>query len=226
MRRNRTIMDRLERNRIYRMASERATTVALAATPGLFGEIRHTGRPCVIVPRHSSERRDYVPMLLSDGSDIAHDSCMFVPGATLFDFGVLSSAMHMSWLRHIGGRIKSDYRYSANLVLNTFPWPVATAQQRARIEDLARQILDQRTAYPASTLADLYDPDTMPRDLTRAHHALDAAVDRLYRPAVFASDRGRAEHLFGLYENLVAPLAALALRRPGRRRTRIVADVF
>ena len=116
----------------------------------------------------------------------------------------------MAWLRHIGGRLKSDYRYSIGLVYNTFPWPEMSAVQEGKIAELAQGILDARAAWPTSTLADLYDPDLMPPNLRKAHQVLDVAVDRLYRKAPFASERERVEHLFGLYEKLVAPLEAAA----------------
>jgi hypothetical protein len=148
-----------------------------------------------------------------------------LPDASLWDFGVLTSAMHMSWLRHIGGRLKSDYRYSIALVYNTFPWPDATPAQRKRIEALAQAVLDAR-AMPknaTSSLADLYDPDTMPAELRKAHRELDAAVDKLYRARPFGSDRERVEHLFPLYEALVQPTsaAAKANKRTDRRVARL-----
>ena len=118
----------------------------------------------------------------------------------------------MAWLGHIGGRLKSDYSYSSGLVYNTFPWPDETPAQRAKIEALAQAVLDARLAHPTASLADLYDPDTMPGDLRKAHHALDLAVDRLYRTAPFASDRDRVEHLFGRYEALVNPLATAGVK--------------
>jgi len=208
IRQSRIITERLEKVRQYRLASTRATTRALAATPALFGEIRHTGEPFVIIPRHSSERREYIPMEFNDGRSIAHDSCVFAPGASLFDFAVFTSAMHMTWLKHIGGRLKNDYRYSAGLVLNTFPWPSANDLQRSKIVDIAQQILNARALFPNSSLADLYDPDVMPTELRKNHRALDGAIDKLYRGAAFSGDRDRVEHLFGLYEKLVAPLTA------------------
>jgi hypothetical protein len=123
----------------------------------------------------------------------------------------------MAWLRQIGGRLKSDYRYSAGIVYNTFPWPEATDTQRVKIRGLARAVLDARQKFPNSTLADLYDADVMPPPLRKAHRALDEAVDKLYRPAAFSGDRDRVEHLFGLYEGMVTPLVARA-RPSGRRR--------
>jgi len=131
--------------------------------------------------------------------------------------------MHMAWMRAITGRMKSDYMYSVGVVYNTFPWPEATPAQRARVEALAQGVLDARAAHPTSSLADLYDPDTMPSNLRKAHRALDEAVDRLYRRAPFASDRDRVEHLFGLYEALVNPLATAGVasnRRVARRAAR------
>jgi hypothetical protein len=137
--------------------------------------------------------------------------------ATLYDFAILISRSHMAWLAHIGGRLKSDYRYSIGLVYNTFPWPESTPAQRAKVEALAQVVLDARAAHPTSSLADLYDPDTMPANLRRAHAALDLAVDRLYRAAPFATDRDRVEHLFGRYEALVNPLERLGAVRNKRQ---------
>ena len=128
----------------------------------------------------------------------------------------------MAWMREITGRMKSDYMYSIGVVYNTFPWPEASDTQRAEIEELAQAVLDARDAYPDSSLADLYDPDTMPPDLRRAHKTLDKAVDRLYRKKPFDSDRERVEHLFGLYEKLVNPMsdADCQNKRTARNRAR------
>ena len=127
--------------------------------------------------------------------------------------------MHMAWMRTVTGRMKSDYMYSVGVVYNTFPWPEMSAVQEGKIAELAQGILDARAAWPTSTLADLYDPDLMPPNLRKAHQALDLAVDRLYRKAPFASERERVEHLFGLYEKLVAPLEAAAKVKvkPGKK---------
>jgi hypothetical protein len=128
-----------------------------------------------------------------------------VTGASLWHFGILTSRMHMSWLRHIGGRLKSDFRYSIGVVYNTFPWPEADEKQRARITNLAQGVLNARAEFKAASLADLYDVDAMSPSLSHAHHELDLAVDKLYRKTAFASDRERVEHLFGLYEHLIMP---------------------
>ena len=211
------IRERLRLVREYRDKSNRASTKRLAKFPALFGEVRHTGEPFVLVPRHSSERRDYVPIGFFGGSEVAHDSCNFIPGATLAHFGVLTSRMHMAWLHHIGGRLESRLRYSIGLVYNTFPWPKADEAQMRRIESLAQAVLDERAKHTLASLADLYDPDTMPPGLRSAHAKLDAAVDRLYRATPFPSDRARAEHLLALYE---ASLGALPLNGPAPKARR------
>jgi len=215
------VAERIRKNRAYRSKSTRSGTRKLASFPSVFGEIRHNDRPFVLIPRHSSERREYVPMGFFDATNVAHDSCLFVSSGTLFDFALLTSAAQMAWMRDIGGRLESRYRYSIGLVYNTFPWPDATPAQRAKIEVLAQAVLDAR-ALPknaTSTLADLYDPDRMPGELFKAHKALDAAVDRLYAAKGFADDRARVEHLFRLYEALVMPTTAApaANRRTSRR---------
>ena len=137
----------------------------------------------------------------------------------LADFALLTSAMHMAWLRHIGGRLKSDYRYSIGLVYNTFPTPPAGADL-SKLEPLAQAVLDARAAHPDVTLSDLYDPDLMPPNLRRAHQSLDRAVDRLYRAKRFSSEHDRVEYLFMLYEKMRTPLAAMMQEKPKRRRTR------
>ena len=128
--------------------------------------------------------------------------------------------MHMAWMRAITGRMKSDYMYSVGVVYNNFPVPDADGRARAKISALAQAVLDARANYPDATLADLYDPDTMPPDLRKAHQALDLAVDRLYRKEPFASDRERVEHLFGLYEKLTANLLTGAPPKKGGRKKR------
>ena len=212
------IMGRLSANRTYRDASTRAATKRLADIPALFGEIRQSNGPFVLVPRHSSERRSYVPLSFFDADEIAHDSSLFLPAGSVGTFGVLTSAIHMSWLRNIGGRLKSDYRYSISLVYNTFPWPNLTDADKARLDTLAQAVLDARAAHPGATLADLYDPDVMPADLRKAHRALDLAVDRLYRKAPFESDRERVEHLFMLYEQMTVGLLAMPAKTKRRKK--------
>ena len=142
---------------------------------------------------------------------IANGSSLIIPGATLYDFGVLSSAMHVAWMRYTCGRMKSDYQYSSQIVYNNYPWPDAVSdKQRAVVEAAAQGVLDARASFPGSTLADLYDPLAMPPALVKAHAELDRAVDLCYRPQPFENDRQRVEFLFFLYEKLIAPLTAPA----------------
>jgi N-6 DNA Methylase len=208
------VLAHIDANRKYRLKSTRETTRKLAKVPQLFGEVRHTGKPFVLVPRHSSEKRDYVPMGYFEGKEIAHDSCLFVQNCERHHFSLITSRMHMSWLRFIGGRLKSDYRYSIGLVYNPFPWPDLDDAKKEKLNKLGQAILDARANHPQSTLADLYDPLTMPTDLRKAHEANDKAVDQLYRKEAFASDRARVEFLLARYEQITAPALALAAQKP------------
>ena len=145
---------------------------------------------------------------------------MLFPDAELYHFGVLTSEMHMAWVRYVCGRLKSDYRYSAGIVYNNFPWPATVGdKQRAAVESAAQDVLDARAKFPTSTLADLYDPLAMPGKLVKAHNTLDNAVDRCYRKETFPSDNARVEFLFARYEELTAPLTAAKPKR-GRRKTK------
>jgi hypothetical protein len=216
------VMERVEAVRRHRLASNRATTRELASTPTLFGEDRQPSRRYLIVPGVSSEQRQYIPMAFCEANVIANNLVYGLEGATDWILGVLTSAMHMSWVRTVAGRLESRYRYSAKLVYNNFPWPTPTPEQRARVEEKAHAVLAAREPHlpprGTATLADLYDPNTMPRELLRAHTELDRSVERCYRPEPFRSDRERVEHLFRLYQELTAPLLPAAGR--GRRRTR------
>ncbi len=214
------VIERVRKVRDFRSKSKKAATRKLADYPTDF-EVSNTPTASYLVfPEVSSERRDYVPIGWLEPPTLPSNLVQTLLNATLYDFAILTSRAHMSWLAHIGGRLKSDYRYSIGLVYNTFPWPDASPAQRAKVEALAQAVLDARAAYPTSSLADLYDPDTMPANLRKAHTALDTAVDRLYRPkssgAPFASDRDRVEHLFGRYEALVNPLERLGAAKNKR----------
>lgn len=172
----------------------------------------------LVIPNTSSERRDYIPIGWLTPEVIANQKLRILPNANTFQFGILTSRMHMAWMRAITGRMKSDYMYSVGVVYNNFPWPEAPDDKtKDRIRALAQAVLDARATHPGATLADLYDPDTMPPDLRKAHRALDEAVDRLYRKEPFASDRERVEHLFVLYEKLAAPVLAAASAKVKRK---------
>jgi len=214
------VMQRIAAVRQFRSQSCRASTLQLANTPTRFQVTVIPKAPFLVIPEASSERRDYAPIGWLNPPTIPSNLVRVLLDADRWHFGILTSAMHMAWLRQIGGRLKSDYRYSVGIVYNTFPWPEATEPQRTKIRSLAQAVLDARAQFPTSTLADLYDVDAMPPQLRKAHRALDDAVDKLYRSAIFTGDRDRAEHLFGLYEKLVAPLTVpspQAARRPRRR---------
>ncbi len=209
------VMARLEAVRSFRAASTKAQTRELAAFPGSFAEIRQPDSRFVVIPRHSSEERPYVPMGFCPASDVLHDSCTSVPGATLYHFGVLMSVMHMAWVKTVCGRLESRFRYSNNIVYNNFPWPVLEKKadeeraQRARagIEAAAQAVLDARAAEADATLADLYNPP-MPTKLLKAHRALDAAVDAAYALSGgkkhWKSDAERVAYLFTLYQRLTS----------------------
>jgi type I restriction-modification system DNA methylase subunit len=193
-------------------------TVALALTPTVYHVNVVPDSPFLVVPQTTSERREYVPIGWLEPPTIPSDKLRLLPNADLWHFGILTSAMHMAWMRAITGRMKSDYMYSVGVVYNTFPWPDASEAQKEKIRALAQAVLDARALYPGATLADLYDPDLMKKELRQAHRALDAAIDRLYRAAPFASDRERVEHLFALYEKLSSPLTAAPKPAKGKRK--------
>ena len=138
------------------------------------------------------------------GDVISSNLNLIVIGAELYDFGILTSAMHMAWMLTVCGRLEMRYRYSASIVYNTFPWPTVSEEQKKAVSELADMVLNIRNMYPDKTLAEMYDPDKMPEPLAEAHHNLDVAVDSLYRNTPFESDEERLQLLFKLYEKLVA----------------------
>ena len=195
------VMQRVAAVRDYRLASKKEQTRKRAATPTRFAEDRQPNADYILIPRTSSERRDYLPMGFMPAEVIAGDT-IIIPNATKYHFGVLTSRMHMAWMRAVCGRLKSDYRYSSTLVYNNFCWPEVTEEQKAKIEAAAQAVLDARSACPGQSFADLYDPLTMPPDLVKAHQKLDALVDRAYGHT-FANDAERVAHLFNLYARAV-----------------------
>ncbi len=212
------VMARLERVRGFRAESKRPKTRELAETPALFAFTTIPSGPFMAIPKVSSERREYIPFAYYTPPTIPSDLVFVLNHAEPWHFTLLTSRMHMAWLRAVGGRLKSDYRYSGGMVYNTFPIPELTDESRARLGNLAQAVLDARARYPECSLADLYDTLSMPTELRKAHKALDTAVDRLYRPAPFADDRERVEHLLARYEAMTAGL--LTAPAPKRRRAR------
>jgi hypothetical protein len=218
------VKERIMLVREYRRQSKRGATLALVDTPTAFNVTVIPDSPFLAIPEVSSETRDYVPIGWLEPPVIPSNKLRLLPNATLWEFGILTSRMHMAWLEDIGGRLESRFQYGIGIVYNTFPWPYATSAQRKKVEALAQAVLDAR-ALPknaTSSLADLYDPDTMPAELRKAHRDLDLAVDKLYRARPFGSDRERVEHLFPLYEALVQPTsgAPKANKRTARRTAR------
>ncbi|MGH8691095.1 MAG: type IIL restriction-modification enzyme MmeI, partial [Burkholderiales bacterium] len=200
----------------HRLQSKRETTGALAATPTLFGEIRQPQVPYLLIPSVSSERRAYVPVGFMQPDTIASNLVLIVPGATHYHFGVLCSTMHMAWVRFVAGRLESRYRYSNQVVYNNFPWPEPPPDKQAKaIEAGANAVLAARAKYPNSSLADLYDPLSMPPELAKAHQALDRAVDATYGKRSFASDAERVAFLFELYHEYTSLLPVDA--KPARK---------
>jgi hypothetical protein len=197
------IVKRLEKVRIFRESSNKETTRNDAQMPHKFSEDRFNKNYGLFVPRVSSERRNYIPFGFIEDV-VVLDSAQAIYDAEPWLFSVLTSRMHMTWVRAVAGRLKSDYRYSSQLVYNTFPFPVISERQKAELEECTWRIIDEREYHSEKTLAQLYDPDKMPEGLRQAHRANDAAVERLYRSRPFETDEERLEYLFKLYEQMLA----------------------
>ncbi len=174
------IMDRVEKVKQFRLSSTKAATQKSADTPTLFQEIRHPDSEYIIIPCHSSEARRYIPFGFVSPDILVNNAVQLIPGAEIYHFGVMMSNVHMAWTRAVCGRIKSDYRYSKDVVYNNFPWPTPTDEQKAKIEKTAQAILDARSLYPDCSLADLYDEMLMPPELRKAHLQNDKAVMQAY----------------------------------------------
>ena len=200
------VLKRAELVKQFRLDSVAPSTQKFAATPTLFRD-RNRPETFIVVPRVSSENRPYIPFGFFDKNSIVSDTCMSIPNGNQYHFGVLMSKMHMAWVKYICGRLKSDFRYSKDIVYNNFPWPDnLTEKQVASIETATQKVLDARLQFPNSSLADLYDPLTMPPALVKAHNELDKAVDLAYRPQAFTSEANRMVYLFELYERYTADL--------------------
>ncbi|MBI5130205.1 MAG: class I SAM-dependent DNA methyltransferase [Rhodopseudomonas palustris] len=213
------IADRLERVRSGRSQSDTKSVRDFGKYPWLFTQDRQPDVDYLAIPEVSSEHRDYIPMAILSSEVIASNKLQIIPGAPLYYLGVLTSAMHMAWVRTVAGRLESRYSY-APAVYNSFPWPELEKADVERIEKLTAEVLEARDSFAGEQLESLYDPDEMPPRLRKAHEKLDRAVDRLYRPKSFAFERERVEHLFSLYEKRSAPLAPKAARVSSTERKR------
>lgn len=201
------VMKRVNLVKETRLSSTAEATRKKASTPTLFAQIAQPDTSYLAIPEVSSENREYIPIGFIYPEIISSNTIQLVPGATSFVFGVITSKMHMAWVKTVCGRMKSDFRYSNSIVYNNFPWPKNPSDKnKALVEEKAQKVLDTRAKYPDSSLADLYDPLLMPPDLVKAHQELDRAVDQCYRPQPFTTEMARIEYLFELYEEYLTPL--------------------
>lgn len=204
---NSKIKERVEAVRKWRSNSDRANTKKLAETPTLFAEVRQPNTSYLAFPTVSSVNRKYIPISFLSPETIASNQLYVLPNANVYYFGILTSFIHMAWVKSVCGRLKSDYRYSASIVYNNFPFPENPSNKQIKaIEEKAQKVLDTRAEFPNNSLADLYDPLSMPPALVKAHNELDKAVDLAYRSQPFTSEANRMEFLFELYEKYTADL--------------------
>jgi hypothetical protein len=201
------VLKRVELVKKFRLESKASSTRKFAETPSLFCQIAQPITDYLLIPRVSSERRKYIPIGFVSRETIANDQVLTVANASLYHFGVLCTEIHMTWVKYTCGRLKSDFRYSKDIVYNNFPWPENPSdKQKEAVEKAAQAVLDARAQFPNSSLADLYDPNTMPPALVKAHQQLDKAVDLCYRPQPFINETKRIEFLFELYDKYTAGL--------------------
>ena len=211
------VMKRVLAVKETRLASSRPTTQELASTPMLFGEIRQTNQPYLLIPSVSSENRKFIPIGYMQPEVIASNLVFMLPNATFYHFGILCSTTHNAWMRATCGRLESRYRYSNTIVYNNFPWPDSNDKHRETIEAAAQAILDARALYPESSLADLYDPLSMPTELVKAHAALDKALDAAYGYKGGKDDAARVAFLFERYQLLTSLLPAQTAKNHRKR---------
>ncbi|MDD7664626.1 MAG: N-6 DNA methylase [Lachnospiraceae bacterium] len=196
-------LERVKNVRLFREKSNRTSTRKSADVPSKFGATNIPNTNYIVIPKVSSQRRRYIPMGFMSPDILCSDLVFLLPNASLYHFGILESNVHMAWMRVVCGRLKSDYRYSNTLVYNNFPWPLPTDEQKARIEHTAQGILDARALYPDSSLADFYDPLTMPQELRKAHIANDRAVMAAYGFSTKMSEADCVAELMKMYVELV-----------------------
>lgn len=200
------VLERVKNVKKMRLESIDEGARKLAERPSQFRDLKNP-ESFILIPSATSENRKYIPFGFFDKNYIANNSCHMIPHGGLFHFGVLMSEMHMTWVRYTCGRLKSDFRYSKDIVYNNYPWPENPSEkQKQAVEEAAQAVLDARAQFPESSLADLYDPNTMPPVLVKAHQQLDKAVDLCYRPQPFTSEAKQIEYLFELYEKYTGGL--------------------
>ena len=211
------IAERIEKVRVLRQNSDRNATNKLANVAYRFGEVRHQETDSIIVPRTSSERREYIPLGFLTSETVIADSAMAIYDAQPWLFGIIHSKMHMVWVNAVGGKLETRYRYSAKLCYNTFPFPDISLKQKENLNLYVFAVLDERARHPEKTMAQLYDPDKMPAGLKQAHQELDRAVEQCYRLQPFTSDTERLEYLFKLYEQMSQQDSLFAKQKPFKK---------
>lgn len=208
-------LERVNAVREFRLKSKSEGTRKIAEKPTRFHVENMPAADYILIPCSSSERRKYIPMGYLSPDNISSNANMLIPDASLYLLGILTSSVHMAWMRTVAGRLKSDYRYSAAVVYNNFPWPEPTEAQKAKIEKTAQGILDARALYPDSSLADLYDDALMPIELRKAHQANDKAVLEAYGfPTKDFSESDIVAKLFEMYEALIKKEQDVAKEMP------------
>lgn len=199
---NEELYGRIERCKAMRLKSKKEATRNLASFPYRFGEIRYKESECIIMPAVSSERREYIPIGYLEAGTVVSNSAFVIYDAPLWLFGILTSKMHMVWVRTVGGKLETRYRYSTQLCYNTFPFPPIDDKQKEILGVLAQEVLDIRDQHFDMTPGELYNPESMPEDLKEVHYRLDLTVDSCYRSQPFVSDEERLECLFKLYAKM------------------------
>jgi hypothetical protein len=197
------IAERIEKTRIYRLKSKRKATNKLANSPQKFGEIRYQPTNSIIIPQTGSERREYIPIGFLDSETIISNAARVIYQAEPWIFGLISSKIHIVWIRAVAGRLKTDMQYSNTMCYNTFPIPHITRKQKEEINRHVYSVLEERERHSERTMAEMYNPDKMPEGLKEAHHHLDLAVERCYRSKPFTNDEERLECLFKLYKQMI-----------------------
>jgi len=213
------IKSRIDACEKSRKKSKRGATNKLADIPYRFGEVRHINSDSIIIPSVSSERRDYIPMGFLNDDTVISNLAFGIYNAQPWLFGILTSKMHILWVKSVGGYLGTSIRYSAKVCYNTFPFPDIDIKQKENLNWYVFTIMDERAKYPEKTMAWLYNPDTMPKDLKQAHKELDEAVERCYRLQPFTSDTERLEYLFKLYEEMIQKDTLFAKQKKTRKKT-------
>jgi hypothetical protein len=217
---SRLVKERIELVRQFRLGSDREATNKLASYPMLFGEIRQPKTNYLVLPKVSSQNRDYMPIAFIDSNVIVSGSALVVPNASLYEYGVLQSKMHMAWMRTVCGRMKSDYQYSATIVYNNFIWPNKyTEKMKNNVIDCANLIIDIRKTFTDTTLATLYNNSTSPPSLIKAHKDLDKVVDEAYGYKGGDDDASRVAFLFKRYEELTSLLPTTTVKKKRVKKT-------